>query len=129
MKRGFSLLELIIVVIVIALLVAIAMPFFMKSMEKSKTGEAATNLNIIRMAEKDYRLDNPTFASTIGSLNIDDPGSVTNRYFNYNIISFDANNFTARATRMDGPYSGDYYEINKDGFIADPSFSHSHFQL
>ena len=129
MNKGFSLLELIIVVIVVALLVAMSMPFLMKSIEKSRTGEAIAALNIIRMAEKDYFIDNAVFTATIGNLNIENPNNPTNKYFSYTIQSVigGANpDFTARAIRNAGPYSGDYYEISKDGAI---NYANGHFQL
>ncbi|MEK6733399.1 MAG: type II secretion system protein [Candidatus Omnitrophota bacterium] len=125
-KKGFSLLELFIAIIVVALLAALTIPLFIKNMEKSKTGEVIVNLNLIRMAEKDYFIDNVIFTATIGNLNIEDPNNTTNKYFSYAILSADAADFTARATRNAGPYSGDYYEISKDGAI---NCANGHFQL
>ena len=126
MKKGFSLLELCIAVIVVALLAALAMPLFVKNMEKSKTGEVIANLNLIRMAEKDYFIEKAVFTTTIGSLSVEDPNNITNKYFSYTIPSANATDFTARATRNAGPYSGDYYEISKDGAI---NCANGHFQL
>lgn len=126
MKRGFSLLELIIVVIVVALLVALAVPLLVKNIEKSKTGEVIANLNLIRMSEKDYFIEYAAFTTAIGSLNLEDPNNITNKHFNYTIPSANAADFTARATRNAGPYSGDYYEISKDGAI---NCANGRFQL
>ena len=126
MKKGFSLLELFIAIIIVALLAALAIPLFIKNIEKSKTGEVIANLDLIRMAEKDYFIDNATFTATIGSLSIENPNNITNKYFNYTIPSANAADFTARATRNSGPYNGDYYEISKDGAI---NCANGHFQL
>ena len=126
MKKGFSLLELFIAIIVVALLAALAIPLFIKNIEKSKTGEVIANLNLIRMAEKDYFIEHAAFTTTIGSLSVEDPNNITNKYFNYTIPSASASNFTARAARNAGPYSGDYYEISKDGAI---NCANGHFQL
>ena len=126
MKKGFSLLELFIAIIVVALLAALAIPMFIKNMEKSKTGEVIANLNLVRMAEKDYFIDKAVFTATMGNLNIDDPNNATNKYFSYTIPNANAADFTARATRNAGPYSGDYYEISKDGAI---DCANGHFQL
>lgn len=123
---GFTLLELLVAVIIVGILISLAIPIQTKNVEKSKTGEVVATLNLIRLAEKDYFLDNGTFTSSIGNLNIGDPNDITNRYFDYTIPSADANNFIARATRRDGPYAGDYYTIDKNGAIDS---SNGHFQL
>jgi type IV pilus assembly protein PilE len=126
-KSGFTLTEILIVVIITAVLAAFAVPVLTKSIEKSKTAEAVGALNIIRMAEKDYFLDNKAYTLDIASLNIDDNSVISSgtRYFDYSIETADADGFTARATRRDGPYSGDYYTIDQTGVIT----SNGHFQL
>jgi type IV pilus assembly protein PilA len=53
-KRGFTLIELMIVVAIIGILAAIAIPNFMQFQLRSKTGEAKTNIAAIRTAEEGY---------------------------------------------------------------------------
>lgn len=53
-KRGFTLIELMIVVAIIGILAAIAIPNFLRFQLRSKTGEARTNLAGIRTAEESY---------------------------------------------------------------------------
>jgi type IV pilus assembly protein PilA len=53
-KRGFTLIELMIVVAIIGILAAIAIPNFLQFQLRSKTGEARTNLAGIRTAEESY---------------------------------------------------------------------------
>ncbi|MDP2920862.1 MAG: prepilin-type N-terminal cleavage/methylation domain-containing protein [Candidatus Omnitrophota bacterium] len=132
-KQGFTFIELLVVVIIVGIFLAIALPVFTKNIEKSKTGEAITTLNLIRMAEKDYFLDNNIYTSDISKLIIDDTSlpDGSNRYFDYTILpGAGANNFTAKAARRDGPYgpsgTGDYYTIDKDGAIDS---SNGHFIL
>jgi type IV pilus assembly protein PilE len=109
-----------IAVIIVAILASIAIPIYVRNIEKSKTGEAVTILNLIRMAEKDYFLDNKTYTTDLGSLNIDNPSDISsaNRYFDYTIPTADANGFKAMATRNDGSYEGDYYTIDQVGNIT-----------
>src|SRR5262245_64118922 len=53
-KGGFTLIELMIVVAIIRILAATAIPNFLQFQLRSKTGEAKTNLAAIRTAEEGY---------------------------------------------------------------------------
>jgi len=53
-RKGFTLIELMIVVAIIGILAAIAIPNFLQFQLRSKTGEAKTNLAAIRTAEEGY---------------------------------------------------------------------------
>ena len=60
-STGFSLIELMIVVAIMAILAAIAIPSFMRFSLKAKTSEATTNLAAIRTTEESYRAENDTY--------------------------------------------------------------------
>ncbi|MDP6541089.1 MAG: prepilin-type N-terminal cleavage/methylation domain-containing protein, partial [Planctomycetota bacterium] len=53
-QGGFTLIELMIVVAIIGILAAIAIPNFLRFQLRSKTSEARTNLAGIRTAEESY---------------------------------------------------------------------------
>lgn len=119
-RVGFTLTEILIVVIIIGILATLALPTLVKTLEKAKLGEAASNLNLIRTGEKIYFLENSFFTNDIGSLNIEDPNSGA-KYFDYTIPSADSSDFTARADRKNtapSPYSTYYYDIDKNGTIT-----------
>lgn len=61
-SRGFTLIELMIVVGIIGILAAIAIPNFIKFQAKSKQTEAKSNLKAIFIAKKSYGAENNTFA-------------------------------------------------------------------
>jgi type IV pilus assembly protein PilA len=60
-KKGFTLIELMIVVAIIGILAAIAIPNFLKFQAKSKQSEAKTNLKAIYTAETGYFGENNTY--------------------------------------------------------------------
>jgi len=64
-ERGFSLVELMIVVAIIAILAAIAIPAFMRFAMKSKTSEATGNLSAIRTCQEAYRAEDDVYLPCI----------------------------------------------------------------
>jgi len=129
-RVGFTLTEILIVVIIIAILATLALPMLVKSIEKAKVGEAISNLNLIRTGQKMYCLEWATFSPDIDDLNIENPNDATSRYFYYTIESADSDDFTAKAERgasgaqpAPSPYDTHYYEISKDGTVTGSSGS------
>jgi prepilin-type N-terminal cleavage/methylation domain-containing protein len=59
--KGFTLIELMIVVAIIGILAAVAIPAFMDYMKKSKKSEATLQLNKIMKNDKTYYITNATY--------------------------------------------------------------------
>lgn len=57
MRKGFTLLELVIVVVVIGILVALASPQFAVTKERALDKEARATISLIQAAEKVYRME------------------------------------------------------------------------
>ena len=60
-EKGFTLIELMIVVAIIGILAAIAIPNFLNYQKKAKTSEAKTNLGAIRTSEEAYKAENDRY--------------------------------------------------------------------
>ncbi len=67
-QRGFTLIELMIVVAIIGILAAVAIPAFMDYMKKSKKTEASLQLNKINKNDKTYFISNANFVTTSGAV-------------------------------------------------------------
>jgi type IV pilus assembly protein PilA len=85
-KNGFTLLELMIVVIITGILAAISIPAVMSQIGKARETEAKMNISSIGMAQQEYFFEKATFADRISNLSV----SVNNGYYSYpdpNLIS------------------------------------------
>lgn len=77
---GFTLVELLVVVLIIGILASVALPQYEKAVEKSRVAEALTFFNTLEKAEKSYQLATGRYTRNLDRLDIDISGLQNNGY-------------------------------------------------
>lgn len=114
--KGFSLLELLVVLIIVGILAALSIPNYTKTRERAVDKEAQTALSLVQAAERIYRLKARSYYPVSG-LPLEDDIADINTDLNLNLaeekwdysIAGGASTFTANATR-----SGRTWSIDQD---------------
>jgi prepilin-type N-terminal cleavage/methylation domain-containing protein len=120
-RRGMSLIEIMLVLLIIGVLLASVAPSFRRSLEQSHADIAAANLRSIWTAERLYWLENRTFCdslSTLQSLDLVDATIVAAAEpYGYS-LSADATTFTAEATRAGSNVWSGNLAIDETGAVT-----------
>ena len=103
METGFTILELVIVIIIVGVLASLALPRFFKLVEYSRSVEALNSLGAIRNSMERCYLWSSSYSncSNLANLDISDPGLSPNAHYTYSLPpgAATASTFTITATR------------------------------
>jgi prepilin-type N-terminal cleavage/methylation domain-containing protein len=113
-RKGFTLVEVLIVVIIIGILASIGIPQFAASIEKAKGGEARAGLGHIQTGEKVYYAENEFYTSNLTDLDV----TLTQKYWSLSVSTPSSTTYTATATRSGGTRSGQTITMNQAGTVA-----------
>ena len=78
--RGFTLIEVIITMAILAILVAVALPTYRDHMRKSRRAEAQAYLMAVASRQQQFLLDTRAYAGTLATVAIAAPANVTAAY-------------------------------------------------
>lgn len=124
-KSGFTLLEVIIVIIIVGVLASLALPRFFRTIEFSRSTEAFSGLQVLRGAlERCYLARNFSYATCVSGglagLDVEDPGASPNAHFTYGLGSGSATGYTITATRTtrDGGTAGDTIFVTQTSTVV-----------
>ena len=104
-RTGFTLIELLVVVLIMGILASVAMPQYFKSVEKSRSSEAASVLSGIAASQERYFMQKGSYITAIGSLQNLDIGINGLSYFTVTAIGVTN---TATRTQQAGGGLGEY---------------------
>jgi len=119
--RGYTLVEMMIVLVVLGVMISFGIPQFSRALEQSRADVAGANLRAIWTAERIYWLDNRNYTSSLSvlvNLNLLDPSIPSDTSYTYLVAEADAATFTATAQRAANVSWSGTLTITQDGGLT-----------
>lgn len=104
-QSGFTLIELMIVVVVVAILAAVAFPSFMGSIRKGRRSEAFTALSNVQQAQERWRSNNAAYSSDLSAsapTGLAIAATTPSGYYALSLADVTATGYKAVATAVSG---------------------------
>lgn len=92
-NRGFTLIELMIVAVVIAIIAAVALPAYNEQTRKSRRSEARSGIQQIALGQERWRANNPAYTTVIAETG----GAPQATYYTFSLSNASATTYTITA--------------------------------
>jgi type IV pilus assembly protein PilE len=122
-EEGFSLTEVLVVIVIIGILILLAMPKFTSVITKAKTTEAKTMLKHLQVLEKTFYYENDRYSSDLNEIGFEQVNLITDggeARYKIEVVKASGEEFVARATAVvdfdkDGQFN--VWEVDQTGKI------------
>jgi type IV pilus assembly protein PilE len=107
-RRGFTLVELLIAVVIVGVLLAIAYPSFLDQVRKSRRADAIAALTAVQQAQERWRSSQTAFTTELTAApgatpaGLGLPATSSSGYYSISIVSADATSYMVAASAVAG---------------------------
>jgi general secretion pathway protein G len=120
--RGFTLVEILLVVVIIGVLIAIAVPSFERYIQRSRVIETTVDIGTLQQKIRDHERAKGTLPDSLADVGYDGKADVWGRSYEYLNLRNMKGNGKARKDKSLAPLNSDFdlYSVGHDGMSEAP---------